>query len=132
MKFVHMHSPTDFPAATIWDKRALLAAAVLLACHLLLISFTFRDYGMSWDQPGLHAYGQTVMRFYSTLGGDDAARRHELTIYGGLFEILSGAVERLTNLGWPEARNLTSACFGLLGTWAAFRLGCRGTNQPQQ
>ena len=32
-------------------------------------------------------------------------------------------VESLTHLGWLEARNLTSALFGLLGTWASFRLG---------
>src|SRR6516164_719017 len=91
--------------------------------HFLLIISTFRDYGMSWDQPGLNEYGQTVVRFYTSLGRDHAARTQELRIYGGLFEILSKVVESLTYLGWLEARNLTSALFGLLGTWASFRLG---------
>jgi hypothetical protein len=105
------------------NKLANQLIAVLLGFHFLLIIFTFRDYGMSWDQPGLHEYGQTVVRFYTSLGRDEAARTHELRIYGGLFEILSSAVESLTRLGWLEARNLTSALFGLLGSWASFRLG---------
>ena len=105
------------------NKFANKLIAVLLGFHFLLIISTFRDYGMSWDQPGLHEYGQTVVRFYTSLGRDEAARTQELRIYGGLFEILSKVVESLTYLGWLEARNLTSALFGLLGTWASFRLG---------
>jgi hypothetical protein len=118
-----MQSFKDVLIGPISNKRVYHAVAILLACHFLLIIFTFRDYGMSWDQPGLHEYGQTVVRFYASLGRDVTARTHELRIYGGLFEILSSAVERLTHLGWLEARNLTSALFGLLGTWASFRLG---------
>jgi Dolichyl-phosphate-mannose-protein mannosyltransferase len=78
---------------------------------------------MSWDQPGLHEYGESVVRFYSSLGHDTTAQTHELRIYGGFFELSSKAIEVLTHLGWLEARNLTSALFGLLGIWAAFRLG---------
>ena len=105
------------------NKLANQLVAGLLGLHFLLIISTFRDYGMSWDQPGLDEYGQTVVRFYTSLGRDYAAQTHELRIYGGLFEILSSVVEGLTHLGWLEARNLTSALFGLLGTWASFRLG---------
>ena len=82
------------------SKLANQLVAVLLGFHFLLIISTFRDYGMSWDQPGLHEYGQTVVRFYTSLGRDDAAQTHELRIYGGLFEILSSLVESLTHLGW--------------------------------
>jgi hypothetical protein len=99
---------------------------VLLVCDFLLIVFTFRDYGMSWDQAPTRSYGKTVIHFYSTLGQDPTARTRDPNnayLYGGLFEILSPGVERLTHLGWPEARNLTSALFGLIGIWAAFRLG---------
>jgi hypothetical protein len=120
---IRMQSLTDPPMVTRQSRWALHAAAVLFACHLFLILSTFRDYGMSWDQPGLHDYGKTVTRFYETMGHDDDARRQGLRIYGGLFEIVSSTVERLTHLGWLEARNLTSAFCGLLGTWAAFRLG---------
>src|SRR5215472_13615064 len=105
------------------NKLANQLVAVLLGLHFLLIIATFRDYGMSWDQPIQHEYQQAVVRFYASLGHDTSAQTHELRIYGGLFEILSWAVERLTHLGWLEARNLTSALFGLLGTWASFRLG---------
>ena len=60
------------------NKLANQLVAVLLGLHFFLIISTFRDYGMSWDQPGLHEYGQTVVRFYTSLGRDDAAQTHEL------------------------------------------------------
>src|SRR5207302_3103211 len=97
--------------------------AAFLAVQFLLIVSTFRDYGMSWDQPGLHEYGESVVRFYSSLGHDTTAQTHELRIYGGFFALSSKAIEVLTHLAWLEARNLTTALFGLLGVWAAFRLG---------
>ena len=108
------------------SKLANQGLIVLLICHFLLIVFTFRDYGMSWDQAPTRAYGKTVIQFYSSLGGDTSARVRDPNnayLYGGLFEILAPAVERTTHLGWLEARNLTSALFGLLGIWASFRLG---------
>src|SRR6478672_9291964 len=108
-----LQSLKDDRIGPLSNKRVSYAVAILLACHFVLIIFTFRDYGMSWDQPGLHEYGQTVVRFYTSLGSDATARTHELRIYGGLFEILSSAVESFTRLGWLEARNLTSALFGL-------------------
>jgi Dolichyl-phosphate-mannose-protein mannosyltransferase len=108
------------------SKLARCGLIVLLVCDFLLIVFTFRDYGMSWDQAPTRAYGKTVVHFYSSLGQDTTARIRDPNnayLYGGLFEILSRGVERLTHLGWPEARNLTSALFGMVGIWAVFRLG---------
>jgi hypothetical protein len=105
------------------DKLAHQIIAVFLTFQFLLIVSTFQDYGMSWDQPGLHEYGETIVRFYSSLGHDTTAQTHELRFYGGFFELSAKAVEVLTRLGWLEARNLTSALFGLLGVWATFRLG---------
>ena len=105
------------------NKLAQQVVVVFLVFQFILIVFTFRDYGMSWDQPGLHEYGESVVRFYSSLGQDTTAQTHNLHIYGGFFEILSKVIEVLTHLGWLETRNLTSALFGLLGIWASFRLG---------
>jgi hypothetical protein len=108
------------------SKLANQGLVALLICHFLLIVFTFRDYGMSWDQAPTREYGKSVAHFYSSLGRDTTARvrnTNNVYLYGGLFEILAPEVERLTHLGWPEARNLTSALFGLLGIWASFRLG---------
>ncbi len=105
------------------SKRIYQAFALLLTCHLVVILLSFGDYGMSWDQPVQHEYGKAVLDFYESLGRNAAARTHELRLYGGLFELLSAAVTRLTHLGWLEGRNLTSALFGLLGVWATFQLG---------
>jgi len=107
-------------------KLASRGLIVLLISHFLLIVFTFRDYGMSWDQAPTREYGKSVVRFYWSLGLDTTARTRDpnnVYLYGGLFEILAPAVEPLTHLGWLEARNLTSSLFGLLGIWASFRVG---------
>jgi hypothetical protein len=104
-------------------KQIIYAVAILLVSHFLLIVLTFRDYGMCWDQPGLHHYGQAVVRFYTSLGRDDAVQHDDLRLYGGLFEIVASAVQSLSHLGWLEAHNLTSALLGLLGIWAVFRVG---------
>jgi hypothetical protein len=65
------------------NKHIYQAFALLLTCHLVIIFLTFGDYGMSWDQPGLHEYGKAVLRFYESLGRDAKARTHELRLYGG-------------------------------------------------
>jgi hypothetical protein len=106
------------------NKLAYQLIAVFLLLHFLLIIFTFGDYGMSFDQPLLHEYGDSVVRFFSSLGHDYiTAHAENIQYYGGLFELSAKAIEALTRLGWLEARNLTSALFGLLGIWATFRLG---------
>src|SRR6266446_1909429 len=79
------------------SKLANQGLIVLLICHFLLIVFTFRDYGMSWDQAPTREYGKTVVQFYSSFGRDTTARLRDpnnVYLYGGLFEILAPAVER--------------------------------------
>ncbi|HUI08006.1 MAG TPA: hypothetical protein VL486_13490 [Verrucomicrobiae bacterium] len=102
-----------------------IAAVCFLSLYALLIVATFRDYGMSWDQPSYHEYGETVVRFYRTWGHDQTAQTHWLHPYGGLFLILAAVVTRTFSLGWLEGTNLTSALFGLLGVYAGLRLGWR-------
>ena len=59
------------------SKLANQGLIVLLICHFLLIVFTFRDYGMSWDQAPTREYGKTVVQFYSSFGRDTTARLRE-------------------------------------------------------
>jgi hypothetical protein len=44
-------------AGLTWDHAALL----LLALALLVVLATFRDYGVTWDEPGLRRYGQLLV-----------------------------------------------------------------------
>jgi hypothetical protein len=101
----------------------MLAACLLIGLHTWLLLGTFRDYGMSWDQPSSHGYGEAVVRFYTTLGSDKTAQTHWLHPYGGLFEIAAGIVERVTGFGWFEARTLATGLFGLIGVFAILRTG---------
>ena len=116
-------NPKQVVPASPLKKPVFYAIAILLIGHFVLIILTFRDYGMCWDQPGLHRYGQAVVRFYTSFGHDTLVRHDDLKLYGGLFEIATNAVQSQTHLGWLEARTLSGALFGLLGIWTAFRLG---------
>ena len=116
-------NPKKAVTASLLKKPVFYAIAILLIGHFVLIILTFRDYGMCWDQPGLHRYGQAVVRFYTSFGRDTSVRHDDLKLYGGFFEIATNAIQSLTHLGWLEARTLSSALFGLLGIWTAFRLG---------
>ena len=118
-----VENPKQVVTASPSNKPVFYAVAILLIGYFVLTILTFRDYGMCWDQPGLHKYGQAVVRFYTSLGHDTSVRQDDLKLYGGFFEIATNAIESLTHLGWLEAGTLTSALFGLLGIWAAFRLG---------
>src|SRR5208282_818689 len=67
---------------------------------------------------------ESVVRFFSSLGHHTiTAQAQNIQYYGGFFELSAKAIEAVTHLDWLEARNLTSALFGLLGIWATFRLG---------
>lgn len=111
----------NWPRARVWQ----LAAAALLLFQAVLIGTTFRDYGMSWDQSIQREYGLRIIDFYASFGEDVGAATHPIRFYGALFEVAAWATERVSGLGWAEARNLCSALFGWVGLLAAMHLGWR-------
>lgn len=110
---------TDVNSRRAWTY----TSGLILIVHAALIFSTFDDYGMSWDQPSSHEYGEKVVNFYLTLGEDDSAQTHWLRAYGGLVEIGSGAVQGITGWDWFKARTLASALFGWIGVAAIMRAG---------
>ena len=59
-------------------------AVVLLTAALALVAFTFRDYGVTWDEPGLRTYGRMLVDWYAS--GFTNGRAFEfanLRYYGG-------------------------------------------------
>jgi hypothetical protein len=96
----------------------------LFAVLVLLIAWTFRDYGMTWDEDVQARYGQTLLRWYATLGGDDSAARFgNLYLYGGFFETLAEFASKFSPFGHFETRHLIGALFGLLAFLAVFGAG---------
>ncbi len=82
---------------------------------ILLVLLTFRDYGMSWDEPTRHRYGERVVRLWSTHFQDTSALLdHRTNLYGGAFEAPAVVLSNLVPLSVVDTRHLLIALVGLL------------------
>ena len=108
-----------------WYRGASIVLFVVLACIIL---FTFRDYGITWDEPMQNRYGSLVDRYYFDL----LHGKYEITAilnqldfayYGGLFDSLAAGLEHISPLGEFETRHLLNAIVGLLGVWGCWKVG---------
>ncbi|MCC7046706.1 MAG: glycosyltransferase family 39 protein [Alphaproteobacteria bacterium] len=110
------------PDDPIFDR---LAWAVL-GLVALAIALTFRDYGISWDEPVQNTYGKLSLDYYLTLGRDRASFTYvNLYWYGALFDTLAAAANRLSPFGEFDTRHLLNALVGVVGLGATWRLGRR-------
>ena len=108
----------------IRSARRQLGIILILLAYGLIICLTFREYGITNDEPSHIEYGKALVRWYASLGQDD--RVLDLTgtyLYGGFFD----TVGRLATLASPfdpyETKHLCNAFVGLIGILAAYRLG---------
>jgi hypothetical protein len=94
-----------------------LAAAAVAA-------LTFRDYGVTWDEPFHVRYGERVLRYF-TSGLEDRAAvdQSNLRFYGATFDVAGAVAERLSPLGTFETRHLLTALAGLAGGLGCWMLG---------
>ncbi len=110
-----------------WDKGGpwALATRVALVGLAIVAAWTFRDYGMSWDEEYQSQYGQAVLDYYVSGFQDHRYREiFNLYLYGGMFDGLANALAA----GWPQVdlytfRHGLNALCGLLGLWGVWRLG---------
>jgi hypothetical protein len=110
------------PAEGLFKKLSLLLFALVGACLLL----TFRAYGPTWDEEVQAAYGDLVLRFYTSLFSDRSALTfRDLYLYGGAFEALAQAVARVLPFPIYDSRHLVNGLFGLVGLIAVWRTGSR-------
>ena len=96
-------------------------SVLLLAAVLGLLLASSGDYGVSSGEPAQNRYGNRVLRWYETLGGDrSAVEQNDLRYEGGLFELVVHAALRVSPLDLYRTRHLVGASFafvGLLGAW---------------
>ena len=103
-----------------WDK---LSCAFLVFLSFLIL-FTFRDYGLTWDEEFHRTYGDHVLNWYSSLFRDSQALSFTNTyLYGAFFNIVAQLATKVSPIGVYETRHLVNASFGLLGIYTAYRLG---------
>ena len=115
-----MSSPVSSIPSVIWRR---LAALVLLGL-LVAIAFTFRDYGISWDELVQQIYGDDLIAFYATGGADrDALAFMNLFFYGGFFDMVAASLNHITPFSVWDTRHLWGAVLSLIGLIGAYRLG---------
>lgn len=97
-------------------------AIALLALALVIISLTFRAYGIAWDDPTQTRYGDLVLSFIQSGGEDQSALAfRDLKFYGAVFEAPAQFISRLLPFPVSESRHLLTALVGLLGIIGVWR-----------
>lgn len=110
------------PAERLADRIALL----ILAAVAITAAFTFRDYGLGWDDLTHSQYGALLLKLYGS-GFADTRALHFVNLYkyGGGFDMAAGLAAKVLPLGLFETRRLMGAAVGIVGLIATWRLGRR-------
>src|SRR5947199_7159204 len=119
--FFMSHAPVSMDAR-FYDR---LALAVLIFAAIVAL-FTFRDYGLGWDDYTHAEYGDLLVAFYASGFSDQRALSWvNLYMYGGGFDLLAALAAKVLPFGVFETRRLVGAAFGLIGLTATWRVGRR-------
>lgn len=93
--------------------------AVLLFATLVIAVATFRDYGVSWDEPFRAQGGEKKLRYYQAVFSGDFETAQEVRPsedhYPGLFDLSLAILKRISPLDDISTTHLWSAAFGVLG-----------------
>jgi hypothetical protein len=101
----------------------LALTSAVFACVAVLAAATFRDYGIGWDGHVQDIYGQKLLAYYLSGFHDQSVFTYlNLRFYGGFFDLLAAAVNRVSPFGEFETRHLLGAAIFLAGLWGAWRL----------
>jgi hypothetical protein len=104
------------------DDLAIMALTVVG----LVASFTFRDYGLGWDDYTHAEYADLLLRMYGSGFKDTAALSFaNLYMYGGGFDMAAALLHKVIPLGLFETRRLLGAVVGIIGLAVTWRLGRR-------
>ena len=110
------------PSATVADA---LAVTVLVVVAIIA-AFTFRDYGLGWDDFTHSQYGDLLLKLYSSGFADKRALSFvNLYKYGGGFDLVAALAAKVLPFGLFETRRLVGAIVGLIGLFATWRIGRR-------
>jgi hypothetical protein len=95
-----------------WDRVSFII--IILGAGLVL--FTFRDYGVTWDEDVHNWYGNFVLDYYLSFFDDKTALHwRDLYNYGAIFDTVAAALNRISPIGVYETRHLLNGLVGILG-----------------
>ena len=119
MSFAH---PRTWKVDAVCDRAALLVIFAVAAAA----AFTFRDYGLGWDDFTHAQYGELLLRFYSSGFSDQRALSFvNLYMYGGGFDMAAEALAKILPLSLFETRRLMGGIIGVIGLAVTWRLARR-------
>ena len=99
------------------------AAILVLFLVAAIAAFTFRDYGLGWDDYAHAQYAELLLAFYGSGFSDRRALSFvNLYMYGGGFDMAAALLAKILPLTLFEARRLAGAAVGILGLWVTWRL----------
>jgi len=99
-------------------------AFVLFLGLAILCLLIFRDFGISWDEPGHDAIGQQTIAYYLSGFQDTAARNNPdfHARYGSLFDVLRCLAADVLPFSHFETGHLLGGFVGLIGIVGCWRL----------
>ena len=101
-------------------------AYIVLAAVTVVAVWTFRDYGLGWDDYTHSQYGDLLLALYGSGFADDRALSFvNLFKYGGGFDMAAALAAKVLPFGLFETRRLVGAAFGIVGLIATWRIGRR-------
>jgi len=96
----------------------------LFLTYLILIIWTFLDYGITFDEDWRSTYGEHIIQWYASGFQDKSALTYwTLPLEGGFFNVVARLATRISSVGVFETTHLINAVFGLLGVVGAYKLG---------
>ena len=106
-----------------WPDRL---AGALLAALAIAAAFTFRDFGLGWDDYTHAQYGDLLLSLYSSGFHDKSALSFvNLYLYGGGFDMAAQALAKVLPFDPFETRRLAGAAIGIGGLAVSWRIGRR-------
>jgi hypothetical protein len=124
-------APVDFNgsvASSFFVPPPILDALAIVALVLIgvIAAFTFRDYGLGWDDYTHAQYGDLLVSLYSSGFTDKRALSFvNLYMYGGGFDLIATVCAKVLPFDLFETRRLVGAAVGLVGLFVTWRLGRR-------
>src|SRR4051812_30647650 len=119
-------SALDTPARRSMERTCDDLAMLVLVTVGLIASFTFRDYGLGWDDYTHAEYADLLLRMYGSGFRDTGALSFaNLYMYGGGFDMAAALLHKVIPLELFETRRLLGAIVGVIGLAVTWRLGRR-------
>jgi hypothetical protein len=117
---------TSWPERRSTERLADGLALAIMVAVAIIAAFTFRDYGLGWDDYTHAEYGGLLLKLYSSGFTDQRALSFvNLYAYGGGFDLLSALAAKVLPFDLFETRRLMGAVVGLIGLFITWRLGRR-------